>query len=68
MNHSIMTKCPPFRPEDILSVRGKPAAKKVEHRNNPSRPLEEWAYFSANTKECFFFINNRLVGWSEVKM
>ncbi|MBI5359946.1 MAG: hypothetical protein HZA48_05125 [Planctomycetes bacterium] len=70
MNHKTAANCPPFSREDVLAVRGHPATKKVERNNGSSRPIEEWSYFSADTgmKECFFFSNNHLVGWSEARM
>ena len=67
VNNPFTGSCPPFSPEEILSLRGQPVAKKIEQNRKAAAPVEEWVYLSGNShrKECYFFINNHLVGWSE---
>ncbi|MBI5360921.1 MAG: hypothetical protein HZA48_10110 [Planctomycetes bacterium] len=59
--------CPPFSPDDILALRGKPAAKEVKKSGSFAGTVERWEYVSAGTagKESYFFHNNRLVGWMD---
>jgi len=52
--------------DDIITLRGKPVAKKVEELKNSSLfSSEEWIYYHLNTKEKerFVFKNGCLANW-----
>ena len=64
------TKYPPLTPDDILTLRGQPVAK----RNDSFRkPIEEWIYYHDNyqnnrhafVQESYLFRDGRLVSWTE---
>ncbi|MBI4833524.1 MAG: hypothetical protein HY811_01720 [Planctomycetes bacterium] len=61
--------CPPLTTADILTVRGKPALKRIEpvKSRRELQKNEEWVYFFIynNTKEYYFFEKGRLVGWKK---
>lgn len=69
MKHELQERspgiCPPFCPDDIIALRGKPVSKHIHTDKPSSAPVEEWMYFSADTraKEYYFFMNGRLIGW-----
>jgi hypothetical protein len=57
---------PPLTPEDILTLRGQPMAKRIKSCQDYSIPAEEeWVYYEPNTnsKECYTFGNGKLVGY-----
>jgi hypothetical protein len=71
-----LTKCLPLTQEDILILRGKPVAKRIESSQSQSKQLEQWIYYtpiiraglSGDTKEeCFIFKNGKLVGYKTEK-
>jgi len=66
MNKAKLVKCPPLTPDDILTLRGKPVAKRVEPAADLSKQ-EEWIYISARTgtEEHYFFRDECLVGWAK---
>jgi hypothetical protein len=60
--------CPPFTPDDVFALKGKPVAKRFESLKNPFFPLiEEWIYYhtGTNTKESYKFKSGYLVGWTK---
>jgi hypothetical protein len=61
-----LSKCPPLTPDDILILRGKPMAKKIEYNNS----LEEWIYYNKRTNTCesYIFKNGQVVNWNTEKV
>lgn len=62
------TSYPPLTPDDILTLRGDPVAKRIEPLKNSFNPaIEEWIYYRVNTnsKEHYVFKNGRLIEWSQ---
>lgn len=60
--------CPLLTPNDILTLRGDPVAKRIEYGGNGSASaLEEWTYYNTrtNTKESYVFKNGQLIGYKK---
>ena len=60
------TAYPLLTPDDILTLRGNPMAKRVEPLKNSFNPaIEEWIYYNVpdKTKECYQFKNGKLAGY-----
>jgi hypothetical protein len=58
----------PLTTDDIITLRGKPVAKKIkELKNFALLSLEEWIYYNLNTKEqeYFLFKNGCLMNWQK---
>jgi hypothetical protein len=72
MGKSKMSTCPPLTTSDILTIRGKPALKRIEPspKRGGSENEEEWVYFTMynNTKEYYFFQKGQLVGWKKASI
>jgi hypothetical protein len=61
--NSTKSAYPPLTPDDILTLRGQPVAKRIKPNNGSSS--EEWIYYNMNTnsKECYRFKNGKLAGY-----
>jgi hypothetical protein len=59
------TNCPPLTMDEIIALKGEPAAKRIELVHNSSL-VERWVYYQANTKktELFLFKDGKLSGWT----
>ncbi|MBI5778962.1 MAG: hypothetical protein HZA49_05855 [Planctomycetes bacterium] len=79
-NTGIVTACPPLSEKDVLNLRGQPAVKATqlkddelrrdrdsEHRSDRD---SEWVYYSLPdyTREHYFFRNGRLVKWEKTRI
>jgi hypothetical protein len=65
MNNTKLT-CPPLTPDDILTLRGNPMAKRIEPLKNSFTPaMEEWIYYNVkeNVKEMYLFKNSKLIDY-----
>ena len=66
--NSTKLNCPPLTPDDILTIKGKPAARitKLDKQTNLFRK-EEWIYYNEHnkTKEHYFFRNGYLTNWKK---
>ncbi|MBI4834421.1 MAG: hypothetical protein HY811_06355 [Planctomycetes bacterium] len=61
--------CPPLATDDIVMLRGKPAAKWFKPKKDFGPVSEEWIYIlpQTNSKEHYFFKNGCLTGWRRNK-
>ena len=56
--------CPPFTPDEILILRGKPGVKMAGPDGlQLSAGQEEWIYFNQEEREHYLFSDGQLVGW-----
>ena len=67
-----VTSCPPLSEKDVLNLRGQPAVKATQLKDDELRRdrASEWVYYSLpnNTEEHYFFRNGRLVRWKEIRI
>jgi hypothetical protein len=63
-----LSNYPLLTPDDILILRGKPVAKRIEQTGkNPLSLSEEWVYYhiNSNTAELFTFKDGQLITYEE---
>ncbi|MBI5360923.1 MAG: hypothetical protein HZA48_10120 [Planctomycetes bacterium] len=64
MTNLAMLCCPPFRPDEIFILRGKPGVKMAGPDGlQLSARDEEWIYFDQDEHEHYLFSDGLLVGW-----
>ncbi|MBI4833973.1 MAG: hypothetical protein HY811_04030 [Planctomycetes bacterium] len=70
MNNTKLCKIPPLTPDDIQTLRGKPAVKLTYPKKVSNMPpKQEWIYISPIAgEERYFFNNGCLVGWRRDKI
>jgi len=64
----INPKSPPLTIDDIVTLRGKPVAKRIkELKNSALLALEQWICYNLKTKEqeYFLFKNGSLMNWQK---
>ena len=71
-NGRVVTSCPPLSEKDVFNLRGNPAVKSTQLKDDELRRDRdsEWVYYSLSdyTEEHYFFRNGRLVRWEKIKI